>query len=124
MSDAAVHTHHAIDYIEFTSADLAATKAFYTAAFGWQFNDYGPEYCGIVGNGGEMGGIHQNPQASRGSGVLVVLFSDDLEASHAAVVAAGGEIVKDTFDFPGGRRFHFRDPSGNELAVWALAASE
>jgi predicted enzyme related to lactoylglutathione lyase len=113
-----MHTHHAIDYIEFTVSDLVAAKTFYGAAFGWRFNDYGPEYAGIQGEGGEVGGLHQT-SALRKGGPLVVLYSDDLEASLAAVHSAGGRVVKEPFSFPGGRRFHFVDPSGNELAVWS-----
>jgi hypothetical protein len=114
----AMHTHHAIDYIEFTVRDLAAAKQFYTEAFGWAFTDYGPEYAGIQGPDGEVGGLRQADEARTG-GPLVVLYSTDLEASLAAVRAAGGSIEKEPFAFPGGRRFHFLDPSGTELAVWA-----
>jgi predicted enzyme related to lactoylglutathione lyase len=113
-------THHAIDYVEFSVRDLGAAKRFYTAAFGWQFNDYGPEYAGIKGVEGEVGGLHQTPQARTG-GPLVVLYSKDLERTLEAVRAAGGKIVREPFDFPGGRRFQFTDPSGNELGVWAKA---
>ena len=113
-------THHAIDYVEFTVRDLKAAKRFYAAAFGWQFNDYGPEYAGIKGADGEVGGFHQTPQVRTG-GPLVVLYSNDLDATLAAVRAAGGKIVREPFDFPGGRRFQFTDPSGNELGVWSQA---
>ena len=115
-----MHEHHGIDYIEFTVRDLAAAKRFYAAAFGWAFNDYGPEYAGIRGNDGEVGGLHQTGEQRRG-GPLVILYSDDLEASLAAVQSAGGTVVKAPFSFPGGRRFHFADPSGNELGVWSPA---
>jgi predicted enzyme related to lactoylglutathione lyase len=114
-------THHAIDYIEFTVRDLAAAKRFYSAAFGWQFNDYGPEYAGIKGVDGEVGGLHQTAQLRLG-GPLVVLYSKDLEQTLQAVRAAGGTIVREPFAFPGGRRFHFTDPSGNELGVCSQAA--
>ncbi len=113
-----MHRHHAIDYIEFTVRDLAEAKEFYTRAFGWRFNDYGPEYAGIQGEEGEVGGFYQTPELRKG-GPLVVLYSTDLDASLAAVQAAGGKVVREPFPFPGGRRFHFIDPSGNELAVWA-----
>ena len=115
-----MHEHHGIDYIEFTVRDLAAAKRFYAAAFGWAFNDYGPEYAGIRGNDGEVGGLHQTGELRQG-GPLVILYSDDLEASLAAVQSAGGTVVKEPFSFPGGRRFHFADPSGNELGVWSPA---
>lgn len=113
-----MHTHHAIDYIEFTVGDMAEAKRFYADAFGWTFADYGPDYAGIQGEDGEVGGLSRADEPRQG-GPLVILYSDDLEASLAAVRAAGGSIVKEPFAFPGGRRFHFADPSGNELAVWS-----
>jgi hypothetical protein len=116
--EAAEHEHHAIDYIELTVTDIDAAKRFYTAAFGWSFNEYGPDYAGIQGRGKEAGGLRKADTVTRG-GPLVILFSSDLEASLAAVKAAGGTIAAEPFTFPGGRRFHFTDPSGNELAVWA-----
>ena len=112
------HQHHTIDYVEFGALDLAEAKRFYNEAFGWQFTDYGPEYCGIQREGGgEVGGIRKDESVPPG-GPLVVLYSGDLEASERAVKAAGGKITTETFEFPGGRRFHFADPAGNELAVW------
>src|SRR5687768_6694693 len=111
-------THHTIDYVEFTVRDLAAAKRFYAAAFGWQFNDYGPEYAGIQGTAGEVGGLHQSSETRTG-GPLVILYSQDLEQSLAAVRSAGGKIVREPFAFPGGRRFQFTDLSGNELGVWS-----
>ena len=115
-----MHTHHAMDYVEFTVDDLAAAKRFYSEAFGWGFNDYGPEYAGIQGAERELGGLLQSEEL-RSGGPLVILYSENLETSLAAVKAAGGRIVKEPFAFPGGRRFHFADPSGNELAVWSEA---
>ena len=114
--------HHSIDYIELAAPDLAASKAFYAAAFGWTFTDYGPAYSGIQrpGGDGEMGGL--SPERPAGSGLpLVILYSDDLDATLASVRAAGGEITEGPFQFPGGRRFHFTDVGGNELAVWTEA---
>ena len=113
-----MHNHHAIDYVEFTVTDLTEAKRFYSSAFGWTFNDYGPEYAGIRGHDGEVGGLHQTT-GLRSGGPLVILYSENLEASLTAVQAAGGKIVQPPFAFPGGRRFHFTDPSGNELAVWS-----
>ena len=115
-----IHQHHTIDYIEFTVSDMAAARRFYAEAFGWTYNDYGPEYTGIRHSSGEgeVGGMRLDTQVVTG-GPLVVLFSNDLEASVEAVRAAGGEIVVEPFAFPGGRRFHFKDPSGNELAAWS-----
>jgi hypothetical protein len=115
-----MHLHHAIDYIEFTVRDLDAAKRFYADAFGWKFNDYGPAYAGIQGGDREVGGLHQTNELRTG-GPLVILYSRDLNESLVAVRAAGGQIVKEPFSFPGGRRFHFADPSGNELAVWSDA---
>ena len=112
------HAHHAIDYLEFSVTDLDAAKQFYSAAFGWRFTDYGPGYCGIQGDGREVGGFALASTVTRG-GPLVILFSNDLEASLDAVRAAGGRVVKEPFTFPGGRRFEFLDPSGNALAVWS-----
>ena len=111
-------THHAIDYVELTVRDLAAAKRFYAAAFGWQFNDYGPEYAGIKGAKGEVGGLRQAEEVRTG-GPLVILYSNDLEKTLDAVRTAGGKIVREPFAFPGGRRFQFTDPSGNELGVWS-----
>jgi len=119
MTDDAAHTHHAIDYIEISVRDVVVSKRFYGAAFGWQFNDYGPGYAGIGGADREMGGLAQSDNVATG-GPLVVLFSRDLDATLSAVRVAGGDIVRQPYAFPGGRRFHFRDPSGNELAVWSL----
>ena len=114
--------HHAIDYVELGVHDLAATQAFYERAFGWRFHAYGPEYAGIVApdGDGEVGGLDAGREPGRG-GALVLLFSDDLDASAAAVRDAGGEVIEGPYAFPGGRRFHFVDPSGNELGAWAHA---
>ncbi len=110
--------HHRIDYIELSVLDLAEAKDFYTNAFGWEFNDYGPGYAGIKAGDGEAGGLALAETVTTG-GPLVILYSERLADSHQAVVDAGGTITKDTFSFPGGSRFHFSDPSGNELAVWS-----
>ena len=118
-----MHTHHAIDYIEFSVTDIGEAKRFYATAFGWAFNDYGPGYCGIVGKDREVGGLAKSDAVATG-GPLVVLFSEDLDTSLEAAKKAGAEIVKAPFDFPGGRRFEFLDPSGNRLAVWALRGEE
>ena len=112
------HTHHAIDYIEIAVTDIDAAKAFYSSAFGWSLVDYGPDYAGIQGDGKEVGGLRRDSEV-RAGGPLVILYSEDLERSVAAVSEAGGTIVAPIYAFPGGRRFHFADPAGNELAVWA-----
>ncbi|GAC70585.1 hypothetical protein GS4_37_00120 [Gordonia soli NBRC 108243] len=124
MTNSDGHRHHAIDYLELTVTDLAAAQAFYAAAFGWTFNDYGPEYAGIRNPAGsdvlEVGGLAAGESVTRG-GPLVLLYSDDLDDSVEKVRAAGGEVVNGPYEFPGGRRFHFTDPSGNELGVWATS---
>ena len=117
-SPTATHLHHAMDYVEFTVTDLATAKRFYGDVFGWGFNDYGPGYAGIRGPDREVGGFRLDA-AVRAGGPLVILYSRDLEATVRAVRGAGGHVVKEPFSFPGGRRFHFTDPSGNELAVWS-----
>lgn len=117
MANEAKHDHHAIDYIEFTVTDVAAAKQFYAAAFDWSFNDYGDEYAGIKGVDREIGGFAQGTPAK--GGPLVVLYSKNLEDTLRRVRDAGGKIAKDPFEFPGGRRFQFLDPAGNELAVWS-----
>ena len=105
-----------IDYVELPGGDLIATKRFYEQAFGWTFTDYGPTYSSF-GEAGLDGGFQADP-AQIPAAPLVVIFAKDLEAMLARVTTAGGVILKPIFSFPGGRRFHFRDPSGNELAVW------
>jgi len=123
MADDTAHPHHGIDYVEISVLDLEAAKGFYGAAFGWQFNAYGPGYAGIQkAGGGEAGGLAVAEEV-RGGGPLVVLYSNDIEGTVSAVREAGGRVTKEIFAFPGGRRFHFTDPSGNELAVWTLAES-
>ena len=105
-----------IQYIEFLTKDITVVKDFYLRAFGWSFTDYGPDYTAFEGehvDGGFTTGI-----PSKGS-ILVILYSAQLEETKEAVIKAGGLIVKDIFDFPGGRRFQFEDPDGNELAVWS-----
>ena len=106
-----------LDYLELPATALPETKAFYSAAFGWTFQDYGPSYAGF--DEGLDGGFDSDPEKSLAP--LPILYAHDLEAMLAGVEAAGGEIVRPIYAFPGGRRFHFRDPSGNELAVWSEA---
>jgi predicted enzyme related to lactoylglutathione lyase len=111
-----------IDYIEFPATDLPATKRFYQQAFDWKFTDYGPDYASFE-DGRLDGGFHAGAEAratsGTGKGALVVLFAVDLADAEARVRRAGGTIATPIFSFPGGRRFHFTDPSGNELAVWS-----
>lgn len=111
--------HHKIDYVEFPARDLAASKHFFEQAFGWSFVDYGPDYASFSGEGLD-GGFFRSPLAATTAtgSALIVFYSDTLEDTLASVTAAGGTLVKPIFDFPGGRRFHFTEPSGNEFAVW------
>ena len=109
-----------IDYIELPGSDLDAIEAFYSGAFGWKFIDYGPEYRAF--HDGELdGGFYKSELKSRrdAGSTLVVLFAADLEGVLEVVKARGGTISQEIFSFPGGRRFHFLDPHGNELAVWS-----
>jgi len=106
-----------VDYVEFKVTDLEAAKAFYSGAFGWKFQDWGPEYASFE-DGRLTGGFHLSDEVTRG-GPLVIIYGVDLEAVAAGVRNNGGTIVQEIFSFPGGRRFHFTDPSGNELAVWS-----
>lgn len=115
---------NSINYIELRATDIAASKRFYAAAFGWGWVDYGPDYAAFTGAGID-GGIRTDEDSSDPSpradvpAALVVLYAADLEAAEARVRAAGGEIAQPIFAFPGGRRFHFLDPAGNELAIWS-----
>ncbi|MGO4883437.1 MAG: VOC family protein [Bryobacteraceae bacterium] len=106
-----------VDYIEFPATDIAKTKAFYSGLFGWKFTDYGPDYTSFE-DGRLAGGFFKKDTVTAG-GPLVVIYAGDLEGMQKKVQAAGGGIVKPIFSFPGGRRFHFTDPSGNELSVWS-----
>ena len=106
-----------IDYIEFPATDIQATKRFYEQAFGWEFTDYGPDYTSFA-DGRLTGGLRKVDSHPTG-GPLVVIYAVDLAQAQRAVIKAGGTIVRDPFEFPGGRRFHFTDPSRNELAVWS-----
>ena len=111
--------HHTINYIEFPSDDLAETKKFYGTLFGWTFTDWGETYISFEGAGIDGGFRSDGEVKSQNPGVLVVLYSDNLEATLESVTAAGATITLPIFSFPGGRRFQFNDPSGNELAVWS-----
>lgn len=111
------HHNNRIDYIEFPATDIPATKAFYSAAFGWKFTDYGPDYVSFEDS--HISGGFTKVQSNSAGGALVILYSSTLEKTQAAVAVKGGRISKEIFSFPGGRRFHFLDPNGNELAVWS-----
>jgi len=104
-----------IDYIEFETEQFEQSKAFFEKAFGWSYVDYGPDYSEIR-DAGVTGGLSRTDSRVE---PLVILKADDLDAALAEVEKAGGEIVAPIFSFPGGRRFHFKEPGGNVLAVWA-----
>ncbi|MFT3894461.1 MAG: VOC family protein [Anaerolineales bacterium] len=114
-----MNLHEKMNYVEFPAKDLAATKAFFESAFGWTFTDYGPHYTAFE-NQGLDGGFFQSDLASstEKGAALIVFYSDQLESTLAKVEKAGGSILKPIYSFPGGRRFHFAEPSGNEFAVW------
>ena len=105
-----------IDYVEFPALDTGKIKAFYGQVFGWEFEDYGPEYTSFK-DGRMAGGFTLGPVAP-GAGPLVVIYVDDLPSTEKQIKEAGGKITKSIFSFPGGSRFHFADPDGNELAAW------
>jgi uncharacterized protein len=106
-----------IDYIEFPATDAAAAKQFYGEVFGWKFEDYGPHYAAF--SDGRLSGGFQASADDRPAKPLVVIYASDLATTLSSVHAAGGKITREIFSFPGGRRFHFTDPNGNELAVWS-----
>ena len=109
-----------INYVEFPARDIGATKAFFEVVFGWSFEDFGPEYTAFSDQGIDGGFFQSDLASSTGSGgALIVLYSGDLEGLQGRVERAGGTIAKSIFPFPGGRRFHFLEPSGNEMAVWS-----
>lgn len=112
--------HEKINYVEYPAKNLEATKAFFQAAFGWVFADYGPDYAAFSDQGID-GGFFKSEKVSitAGGAALLVFYSERLEDTLDKVTSAGGQIVKPIYSFPGGRRFHFTEPSGNEFAVWA-----
>ena len=115
-----MYEHEKINYVEFPSRDLQETKRFFIRVFGWEFTDFGAEYTSFSGEGLD-GGFYRAPLASRTAegSALIIFYSRDLENTLLRIVQGGGGIVKPIFDFPGGRRFHFTEPSGNEFAVWS-----
>jgi hypothetical protein len=115
-----MNIHEKLNYVELPASDLVATKAFFHGVFGWQFQDFGPDYTAFSDQILD-GGFYRSENYSRSAdkGVLLVFYSDNLEATLMKVERFGGKILKPIFSFPGGRRFHFSEPSGNELAVWS-----
>ena len=109
-----------INYIEIPAQNIAATKTFFSGVFGWSFVDYGPEYSSFAAQGVDGGFFKSELVVSTKNGSpLIVLYSDSLEATQDKIEQAGGKTIKPIFSFPGGRRFHFSDPNGNEFAVWS-----
>lgn len=106
-----------IDYIEIPVKDMKKTKKFYNQVFGWEFEDFGSDYASF--NDGRLAGGFVTTEKVKTGGPLVIIYTTDLEGMREKVVAAGGKITKPPFDFPGGTRFHFTDPSGHELAIWS-----
>lgn len=115
-----MNEHEKINYVEFPAKNIEATKNFFTTVFGWSFVDYGPEYSAFSSEGIDGGFFKSDLSARTVNGsVLIVFYSHNLEQTQAKVETAGVSIIKPIFSFPGGRRFHFADPSGNEFAVWS-----
>jgi predicted enzyme related to lactoylglutathione lyase len=115
-----MNKHEKIDYLEFPARYIETTKEFFTKVFGWSFTDYGPDYTAFSNAGIEGGFYKADLAASYEEGsALIVFFSSNLEKTQVKIKKAGGMIVKPIFSFPGGRRFHFTEPSGNEFAVWS-----
>ncbi len=115
-----MNEHEKINYLELPAKDLDLAKSFFSSVFGWSFIDYGPDYSAFA-NAGLEGGFYRSNQNScveKGS-VLVVFYSNNLDSTQSKVEQAGGQIIKPLFSFPGGCRFHFADPNGNEYAVWS-----
>ena len=109
-----------INYVEFQSKDIAKTKTFFSAVFGWSFTDWGEEYASF--NDGKIdGGIYRSDNAAsvENGSVLIIFYGEHLEDLREKVQVNGAEISRDIFSFPGGRRFHFIEPGGNELAIWS-----
>jgi predicted enzyme related to lactoylglutathione lyase len=113
-------SHEKLNYVEFPCRDIVATKRFFEQVFGWSFVDYGPDYAAFSGQGLDGGFFRSEQAATTATGsALLVFYSAHLEATLAKVMGAGGVVIQPIFTFPGGRRFHFTEPSGNEFAVWS-----
>lgn len=115
-----MNEHDKINYVEFPAKDIEATKEFFTSAFGWSFVDYGAEYTAFS-NEGLDGGFYKAElnSSTKNGAALIVFYSNNLNATQEKVEKSKGVIIKKIFSFPGGQRFHFTDPNGNEFAVWS-----
>jgi len=115
-----MRNHEKINYVEFPAKDIEAVKVFFNTVFGWDFIDYGPEYSAFSDQG-LNGGFYKSTLSSTtdNGSALIVFYSSELEKTEAKITACAGKIIKPIFSFPGGRRFHFADPNGNEYAVWS-----
>ena len=115
-----MNEHEKINYVEFPAKDIPGTKDFFTQVFNWSFEDFGPDYTSFS-NQGLDGGFYQSNlcSATNTGSALIVFYSDNLEITQEKIQLAGGKIIKPIFTFPGGRRLHFTEPSGNEFAVWS-----
>lgn len=115
-----MNQHEKINYVELPAKDITAVKNFFISAFNWSFTDYGPDYSAFSNQGLDGGFFKSDKHSTTDNGAaLIVFYSNDLEATLDKVKNAEGKIVRDIFSFPGGRRFHFTDPNGNEYAVWS-----
>ena len=115
-----MNQHEKINYVEYPARDIEASKAFFTRVFNWSFVDYGPDYTAFSDEGVDGGFFRSDLSSSTENGsVLIVFYSNDLEQTLNKIEEGGGKIIKPVFSFPGGRRFHFTDPSDNEFAVWS-----
>ena len=115
-----MYEHEKIDYVEFPASDFEGTKGFFNRVFGWKLEDAGPDYMAFVDQGVD-GGFYRSDlkMSSEAGSALVIFYSIDIESTHRKIIEARGTISKATTHFPGGRRFHFLDPNGNEFAVWS-----
>ena len=113
-------SHEKINYIELPAKDIEKAKSFFSAVFAWEFVDFGTEYSAFS-NAGIDGGFFKSELSvsSKNGSALIVFYSDDLEHTQNKIENQGGDIIQPMFEFPGGRRFHFSDPNGNEFAVWS-----
>jgi len=115
-----MNKHEKINYVEFPANDLKSIKEFFSSVFGWKFTDYGPEYIAFSGEGLD-GGFFKSDKISttQNGAALIIFYSNSLEMTYEKIKLSSGKILKEIFSFPGGRRFHFCDPCGNEFAVWS-----